>query len=264
MPLAQALLDSEPPEGVLDAEAYADLRGFLAASHQLCRSDPEVVAALARSRQAWERGELAEARALAGGALAATARHRPRFLMITAGTAGSGKSTVASLLARRWGIVHLQTDIVRKGLVGLAPTARTGSAVYGGIYTPAMSDRTYGELARQAAQSLHEGRSVVVDGSFLTRSRRSAMLAVGRGVSTAILCCVLDRQEKIRRLQVRQAFGGSVSEGGPEVMARHELDWEPILPSEADEVVEIDTGSEPGRMEAEVLLLLWGTVLRFG
>jgi predicted kinase len=188
----------------------------------------------------------------------------PRLLLITCGTAGSGKSTVAGLLARAWRLVHLQTDVVRKQLAGLAPMARTGSAVYGGIYTPGMSDATYAELNRQAEEALQAGASVILDGTFLTRSRRAAAVEAGRrsGVPVVILRCHLERAEQLRRLAERLGSASSVSEGGPEVMERHEQDWEPLLPSEADAIVEIDTRPGLGELETEVLLQAWSAVLR--
>lgn len=253
--------------GYSDREAtarLADLRGFLAAFQQAGLSEPKLAADMARCCAKLGMEDADKLDVLIGGVLETATRLRPRFLLITSGTAGSGKSTVADMLARRWGLLHLQTDVVRKRLVGLEPTARTDSPIYGGIYAPAMSDATYRELGRQAEEALRDGSSVVVDGTFLTRSRRAALLEAGRrnGCHTAILHCILDQRKQIQRLQERMASPYSVSEGGQEVMARNELDWEPILPEEADAVVMIDTGSELQEVEAEVFMRLWPAVLR--
>lgn len=224
------------------------------------------VTALLRDQETAETRRVAlasEARVYGELAVELAARERSRCLVITAGTAGSGKSTVARALAEQWRMEHLQTDVVRKELAGLDRLARTDSPVYGGLYSPAMSEKTYAELARRADLALAEGRSVILDGTHLWRERRLAAAAVGRrhGVRVIILECSSQREEQLRRIAARGAAGTSVSEGGPEVMAKNETEWQRVADREADAVVRIDTTPELAQVELELFLASWRAIL---
>jgi hypothetical protein len=190
-------------------------------------------------------------------------RRLPLLGLLICGTAGSGKSTVAGVIARRWGLQHLQTDVIRKRLAGLEPTARTGSKLNAGIYSPTISDRLYDELGQQARRILNEGGSVILDGSFLTRSRRAAAAKAIRTTSArlVILHCCLDRDEQLRRLDLRLAAFDSISEGGAEVMASHEAAWEPLSPGEADAILHVDTNPPQSEVESDLLPKLWRVAL---
>ena len=58
-------------------------------------------------------------------------RARQPGLVIFAGLSATGKTRLASALAARSGLRHLNSDPVRKRLLGLAPAARAGAAAYG-------------------------------------------------------------------------------------------------------------------------------------
>jgi predicted kinase len=64
----------------------------------------------------------------------------------------------------------VSSDVVRKSMHGLAPTARAGEAAY----APAATEATYRELARLAASS---AGSVIVDASQRTRAQRAPLVA---------------------------------------------------------------------------------------
>lgn len=191
------------------------------------------------------------------------ARDRPQFLAVTAGVTGSGKSTVAGLVARKWNAVHLQTDAIRRELAGIGPTERSGSEAFGGIYTAEMSRRTYEELRSRAAAALAEGKSVIMDGTHLQRRFRESSLDIGRraGVMTLVLECSLSHPEAIDRLERRYASGESVSEGRPEIHARHIKTWQPVADDEADAVARIDTDGPQDELASEVFGRLWAAVL---
>lgn len=190
-------------------------------------------------------------------------QERPQFLAITAGVTGTGKSTVANLVAEQWNAVHLQTDSIRRELAGIGPTERSGSDLLGGIYTTEMSRRTYEELHLRAAAALAEGRSVILDGTHIQREFRKRSLDVGRrgGAMTVIIECSLPEAETISRLETRYASGQSESEGRPEVHARQSLDWEPPQNDEADAVARVDTGGSVDELPPKVFRELWRVVL---
>jgi predicted kinase len=220
-------------------------------------------AAAFRCKRAIAEHDMSMANACLEQAVAVASGRLPRMALLTCGTAGSGKSTLAALIAQHWGFHHLQTDLIRKRLLGLEPTARTASDVNAGIYSPVVSDQVYGELATQAHETLHEGLSVVLDGSFLTRARRAAAIEAVRAARARVLILhfALDRDEQIRRLQERLAAPDAISEGGVEVMASHERAWEPLLQGEGDAILEIDTSPAPAEVEFALLPLLWRAML---
>jgi hypothetical protein len=113
------------------------------------------------------------------GAYAATARlfewrARAPFLLVLCGGAGTGKTYLAKRLAAISGWRHLNSDTVRKELLGLSPTERAPQAAY----TADVSRRTYAQLADRAAAELAKDRGVIVDATFrFARDRRSFAVA---------------------------------------------------------------------------------------
>lgn len=193
-----------------------------------------------------------------------TTHERPQFLAITAGVTGTGKSTVAKLVAENWKAVHLQTDAIRREIAGIGPTERSGSELSGGIYTEEMSRKTYEELHHRAKTALAEGRSVVMDGTHLRRDFRQASLDIGRraGVMTIIIECSLSDAEAIDRLKTRYASGESESEGRPEVHARQVQHWDPPSADEADRVARVNTDGRVDELPTKLFGEMWRVVLR--
>ncbi len=103
--------------------------------------------------------------------------HEPRLVAV-GGLSGSGKSSVAAILAARIdlppGARILSTDRLRKQLAGIAPE----SPLPAEAYTLQSSQRVYAEQRVQAVRVLAGGWSVVADGVFLKPDERAAMEAV--------------------------------------------------------------------------------------
>jgi predicted kinase len=74
----------------------------------------------------------------------------PPALVVVCDQVGAGKSMVAQLLSKHTGFAVLNSDVVRKRLAGLLPTARASAAYRAGIYTEAFTRRTYATLCTQA------------------------------------------------------------------------------------------------------------------
>jgi hypothetical protein len=99
----------------------------------------------------------------------------PARLIITHGVAGCGKSRASRRLLlgdQAAATLRLRSDVERKRLFGIAPTASSKSAPGNGIYTRNASDLTYQRLHELASELLAAGWSVIVDAAFLERSRR--------------------------------------------------------------------------------------------
>ena len=170
-------------------------------------------------------------------------------LFLTCGLTGCGKSTLAAELAFQLGLTHLSSDLVRKGLAGLAPTDR-GAA----IYDNAWNQSTYEQLLLLAKQQLAAGRSVVVDATFRDQQERrrfrEAAAALGAETVTLLLDCP---EELVRtRLEQRQLDGTAVSDGTWQVYLRQAAGFVP--PDEGEgRLVRLDAGLSPPQQVAALL-----------
>jgi len=146
-------------------------------------------------------------------------------VIIVGGLMGTGKSTLAARIARAIGASLLSTDRIRRILLG----ASTSPANYGQQnYRPSHRDRVYEELFVHAARALDRGRSVVLDGTFLTANRRQCVAALSRQHRSTPLYveCHCPRDVALARLAARTAAGGSDSEGRIELYDRQAAEQE--------------------------------------
>ena len=170
-------------------------------------------------------GSAADARARALAHVALAARYVQPVgspgLVITHGLSGSGKSHTARRLATSAGFLHLRSDVERRRLGGLAPTAASGSELGNGIYTASQTRATYARLADLACSALSAGFSVIVDAAFLTREQRRPFRDLARelGVAFHVLGCSAPRPVLEERIEARRRSGDDVSEATIEVLA---------------------------------------------
>ena len=121
----------------------------------------------------------------------AAARTGPGLLVLACGLSGSGKSTLAQLLAQRLGGVRLRSDVERKRLHGLAPTARPTPEQAASLYSRDATLRTYARLGTLARTLLQAQIDTVVDAAALRRDERDALraLATEEGARFVLVEC---------------------------------------------------------------------------
>jgi aminoglycoside phosphotransferase family enzyme/predicted kinase len=126
-------------------------------------------------------------------------------LVLVAGLPGTGKSTLASGLARQAGFTVVRSDVVRKELSGNAVETKVPSLFGAGIYSSEWTERTYAECLKRAESLLFEGKRVVVDASFGDeRFRQEFLHAASRwAVTGVILFCHADPKIVRTRLENR-------------------------------------------------------------
>ncbi len=141
-------------------------------------------------------------------------------LLITCGLSGSGKTTAARQAAAMLGGVMVRSDAIRKHLAGI-PLDQDASAPFGqGIYSPAMSARTYQAMLGHAHAVIDAGRWAILDATYHTRAARAgvAQLARERGVPFAIVHCLAERDELARRLHRRAVENSDISDAGAAIL----------------------------------------------
>jgi aminoglycoside phosphotransferase family enzyme/predicted kinase len=115
--------------------------------------------------------------------LAAAAAHlepAPARLVAIGGLQGTGKSTIARVLAPRLGrcpgALVLRTDEIRKRRFGVAPESRLPAEAYAADVSAAVHD----DIFAMAAVALAGGQAVVLDAVFLDAAQRARTARVAR------------------------------------------------------------------------------------
>ncbi len=170
--------------------------------------------------------------------------HRP-FLAITCGVSGSGKTHASALALERTGAIRVRSDVERKRLANMAPTARSGSAVAAGIYGRQASDRTFSRLAELARTIIEAGHAVIVDATFIERERREPFraLAAALNVPFLVLHCRAPQEVLSQRILRRLAAGADASEADLAVLRAQQQRQQPVQPAECNELIEVDSDS---------------------
>lgn len=158
-------------------------------------------------------------------------------LVTVGGLMGTGKSTLSAALADAYAAELLATDHVRRALLG----ASTSPAGYGqDNYLAESRDRVYAELLSRAAALVDCGRTVILDGTFISRSLRARAeeLACRHGAVLLHVECRCPRHVSLTRLRERARAGDSESEARAELYDLQAGEYEPLPP---DGAVIVDT-----------------------
>jgi aminoglycoside phosphotransferase family enzyme/predicted kinase len=179
------------------------------------------------------------------------------MLVLLRGTSGTGKSVLASRLAPLLRAQILRSDVVRKQLLGLAPTERPTGGETAVVYGKEMSLRTYAELRTRAEQHLVAGRTVLLDATWLVAAARAEAraLAARLGVPFAIIDLSCETQEIERRLRERAARNDDASDAGVEVFREQLRTSEPLTEAEQRHAIPHVSGERTGRLLMSLLTL---------
>jgi aminoglycoside phosphotransferase family enzyme/predicted kinase len=146
----------------------------------------------------------------------------PAALSITCGVSGSGKTTGTQSLLDETGAIRIRSDVERKRLMGLAPSARSHSGRDQGLYSSEVTARTYARLADLCDVVLKAGFPAIVDATFLKRSQRQQFQRIARDadVPFQILAFEADEATLHRRVAKRAQAGTDASEATPAMLER--------------------------------------------
>ena len=163
-------------------------------------------------------------------------------LVVMTGLSGSGKSTVAQVLAAELGAVRIRSDVERKRLHGLQPADDSR----GRIYSEDATRLTYDRLALLASTALRSGVSVVVDAASLHRRERQRFIDVSAAMNApaAIVMCTAPLETLFERVRTRAQAATDPSEATEAVLER-QIGWqEPLDAAEHALASVIDTSGD--------------------
>lgn len=143
-------------------------------------------------------------------------------VVLTRGVAGTGKSTAAAALVERIGAIRLRSDVERRRLYPDPDPAHR--------YAPAAHDAVYARLEALATRAVAAGYPVVIDATFLERSRRAPFVALARrrGIPLRILDLDVPDATAIDRIRRRRQAGSDPSEADQRVMQAQRARLEPL------------------------------------
>jgi predicted kinase len=163
-------------------------------------------------------------------------------ILLMHGFSACGKSTIALSLAQELGGIRIRSDVERKRLHGLAPLARTHSAVSSGLYGQDATESTYARLAEAARFVVTSGYTAIVDATFLLRAQRAALRDVAAATCVPIvLIDVCTPPSFLRaRIAARAAHAGDPSEATLGVLEHQVATAEPVVAQEEIPVLRVD------------------------
>ncbi|HEY9603424.1 MAG TPA: AAA family ATPase, partial [Allocoleopsis sp.] len=157
-------------------------------------------------------------------------------LILMSGVSGSGKSTVARQLARRWGAIHIRSDAARKHLAGI-PLEQVGGAE---LYTSQMNEKTYGRLLELGVLLADRGFPVILDAKYDRQVLRQNAIAQANqhDLPIQILYCTAPDDVLRDRLSSRT---NDVSDATVDLLQQQKATAEPFTEVEQSLVTELDT-----------------------
>ncbi|MBW3539719.1 MAG: AAA family ATPase [Planctomycetes bacterium] len=171
---------------------------------------------------------------------------RQRFLLLTHGASGSGKTTGTQRVVEDLGAIRVRSDVERKRLCGLAPLESSASGAGTGIYTAEVTEQTSRKLGELAEALLHAGVPVVVDATFLERSRRDGFRRLADRLGVPFFIADFRAEPDVLRARVaeRSHRGGDASEADRDVLERQLAHAEPLGDDEQIRVLAVDAGTK--------------------
>jgi aminoglycoside phosphotransferase family enzyme/predicted kinase len=169
----------------------------------------------------------------------ATAALRPQTARVLAigGLPGTGKSTLARLLAPALGLppgaLVLRSDEIRKRLAGVAPETRLPAAAY----TPAASAAVFAELAAMTATAIAAGHPVIADATFMSPQHRAAVRAAAGAAPFLGIWLHAPLPVLEARVAARHADASDADLAVLHSAAAHDPgagDWQPVAAGERD------------------------------
>ncbi len=160
-------------------------------------------------------------------------QHKP-YMIITHGISGSGKSYIGNQLAAQLDAIIIHSDHERKRLF----TDKTND-----LYSSDITDKTYNHLKDTAQQLIKAGYPVVIDATFLDKSRRTDFHALAQQLNIAfyILHCHADKSILKQRIDKRKKDKTDKSDADILIMMQQLDQYQPLDQDELNYTIKLDT-----------------------
>jgi predicted kinase len=169
---------------------------------------------------------------------------RPR-LIITRGVSGSGKTSGTQPLVDQEGVIRIRSDIERKRFFERESREGAGAGGDEGLYSAAMTRRTYNRLAKLAGAVTRAGFSVILDATFLERAQRDLLRRTAENLKVPFV--ILNFRAGERTLQQRVATRAQTRAGASDadlgVLSRQLKSRQPLSSDEEQYVIPVNTES---------------------
>lgn len=179
------------------------------------------------------------------------AKAQPARLSLVGGLSGSGKSTLARELAPQLGAIVLRADVIRKQLFGAHIDDNQA------LYTPAITKKTYTELARLADELTGCGVSVIVDATFIAQAHIAYFehISKKRSVPFALVWCDAPVAVLERRIRSRARAGQDPSDATVAVLRQQwlKLQQSPIVWPKATHQIQTTVSRQQMTMRSRAL-----------
>lgn len=140
-------------------------------------------------------------------------------VIIVGGLSGTGKSVLARRIARTLEADWLSSDRIRKEITGYDPHERLTDKYGSGIYSPEISQETYDTLISRGVSAAADGKSVVIDATFLDEEWRTRARDAFEIVDADLqfVECWCPPEVVAERLEQRQADEEEASDAGQNI-----------------------------------------------
>ncbi len=239
---------------LLDDPEMESLMDFYKCYRAYVRGKVESLHSIAEIGDAAERGAAAaNARRYFQLALQyAVAGSHPRAIVLM-GRVASGKSTLATALARELGWPVVSSDVLRKTLARVPLHERGDDTSRAKLYAAGMTELTYHAVIDEAEQALRSSKGVILDATFSKRTLRDTLRARLGDANLTWVLTHADEKTTLDRLRRRDGRDDVVSDA--RIADRAMLDAAFEHPGELPPgaLLEIATEDDPAQMMQRLL-----------
>ncbi len=149
------------------------------------------------------------------------------FLLIMCGPVGSGKSWLATHLARVALAQHIRSDLVRKELLGIKPFEYRKKGLRK-IYAKQVTDRVYREIIKRARKLLKDGQPVILDATFGKQYHRDLAFKMAKSMKIPywLIECFTPEKTILKFLRKRKKLK-EISDADIKVYLKTKKEFEP-------------------------------------
>lgn len=191
------------------------------------------------------------------------ARQERPTLILMAGLMGTGKSVRAQLIATRLGAHIIQTDVLRKDVLNIAPNERHYEDFGKGIYGEEFTRKTYERALELATEKLREGKSVIIDASYKNRRNRQEAQEIAKKLQADffVIECICPDDLIRKRLDSRMSNTKEASDGRWEIYQAQKESFEKINEIPDGSHIILDTSLTPEECTYKALQKIKNLVL---